>query len=103
MTSAAMCCGGITRRTTSSAPSSSYSLSRYSGRGWGEGSVGFAMVAIKTIGRCLGISIMLLGATARAADAPPAKPTPLFNGKDLTGWIARDKTKAELWTVATEV
>jgi hypothetical protein len=51
------------------------------------------------------IALMLLLAAplAAAADAPAAKPVPLFNGKDLTGWTARDPKRAELWTVATEV
>jgi hypothetical protein len=37
---------------------------------------------------------------ARAADD---KPTPLINGKDLTGWSVTDKDRAPLWSVAASV
>src|SRR5205085_2824597 len=49
-------------------------------------------------------AVLFISAPALAVDPPPVKkPTPLFNGKDLTGWTARDPKKAELWTVATDV
>jgi hypothetical protein len=57
---------------------------------------------METTIRSILLSLLLVGVPS-LADAPPAKPTPLFTGKDLTGWTARDPKKAELWTVATEV
>jgi hypothetical protein len=38
-----------------------------------------------------------------AAEAPAPKPTPLFTGKDLTGWSVTDKDRAPLWSVAAAV
>src|SRR3954470_15464711 len=50
----------------------------------------------------LPVLLILLAPLALAADATP-KPTPLFTGKDLTGWSVLDKSRAALWTVADKV
>src|SRR3954469_23223070 len=44
--------------------------------------------------------LLALLVPARAADD---KPTPLFNGTDLTGWSVTDKDRANLWSVAQSV
>jgi len=45
--------------------------------------------------------ILLLTAVALAAEKPA--PTPLFNGKDLTGWSVLDKSKSALWSITEKV
>jgi hypothetical protein len=45
--------------------------------------------------------LLALLVPARAAD--DGKPTPLFNGTDLTGWSVTDKDRAALWSVAQSV
>ena len=47
------------------------------------------------------LTILALLVPARAAD--DGKPTPLFNGTDLTGWSVTDKDRAALWSVAQSV
>jgi hypothetical protein len=39
---------------------------------------------------------------ALAADKP-SSPTPLFNGKDLTGWTILDQSKSALWSISEKV
>jgi hypothetical protein len=43
-------------------------------------------------------AILIAAIAARGDD----KPRPLFNGKDLTNWTARDKSKADLWSVVAK-
>jgi hypothetical protein len=45
--------------------------------------------------------LFLIAPIVLAADGP--KPTPLFTGKDLTGWSVLDKSRATLWSVAEKV
>jgi hypothetical protein len=46
------------------------------------------------------LTILAMLAAARADDD---KPTPLFNGNDLSGWSVTDRDRAALWSVAQSV
>src|SRR4051812_42680879 len=46
------------------------------------------------------IPLLLALLTLAADKLPNAKPTPLFNNKDLTNWTVTDKDRAPLWSVA---
>ena len=50
----------------------------------------------------LALVVSLLTVAVGAADKADA-PQTLFNGKDLTGWSAVDKSRAALWSVAQDV
>lgn len=48
------------------------------------------------------LPLLILASVTHAADKSDA-PTPLFNGKDLTGWAILDQSKSTLWSIAEKV